>query len=77
MSGEQIWRCKVCGKLNDLDSDFCDWYHKRYWIDYHEAFAKWLERDMPLFDFEPEPWEQSFLPLDDPRAIHPPHMKGE
>jgi hypothetical protein len=72
------FRCKVCGKLNDLDSDFCDIYHLRYWLEYHKAFHKWLQRGTPLLDYAPtEDWEQSFLPLDDKRAILPPHMGGD
>jgi len=72
------FRCNVCGKLNDLDAHFCDVYHKRYWVEYHKAFKKWMNRGTPLLDdVQTEEWEQSFLPLEDPRAIHPPHMKGD
>lgn len=62
------FKCKVCGNLCDLDSNFCDVYHQRYWIDYQEAFAKWLERGVPLLDHvELQEWEFNF---------QPPHMGG-
>lgn len=75
--GSQIWRCKVCGKLCDLEADFCDVYHKSYWREYQRRFKEWLERGTPLLDHIPDDdWEQSHLPLDDPRSVWPPHMKG-
>lgn len=59
------FRCRVCGKLNDLDSDFCDVYHMRYYVEYQKAFRKWIERGTPLLDHvELQEWEFSFLPLD-------------
>jgi len=62
------FRCKVCNKLNDLDADFCDIYHMRYWVDYQSAFKKWMQRGTPLLDHvSSQEWEFNFTP---------PHMGG-
>jgi hypothetical protein len=62
--------CKVCGKLNDLDSGFCDIYHKAYYRAYQEGLRKWMSRKVVLPDYEPSDWEQSFLPFGK-GGVHP------
>ncbi len=64
------FHCRVCGKLNDLDSDFCDIYHMRYWVESTTAFHKWLVRGTPLLDYVPsEEWEFNFQPLEQGGAL--------
>lgn len=58
------FRCRCCGKLNDLDSFYCDIYHKWAYEAYKADMLWWMQRNTPLLDYyHPAEWEYDFSPL--------------
>ena len=58
------FRCQTCGRLCDLDSNYCDVYHKWAHEAYKADFKQWLYRGVPLLDYVvTQEWEHDFSPI--------------